>query len=197
MSILLPDPKYLEATFAPLDFGGLITPGLGGPVQRVNRLGNRTSISYTLRPLYSPTEGRIYVARLMRGRQEGVRVAIPQSGMFIGSPGKPVVNGAIGAGINLPIKTLTPTYTMREGQPLTVTHGGIGFLHWFAADYTANASGVIAATIYPPLRTALSDGDSIEIGKPYIEGWLSDDSDRWSKQAEARNPISFTVTEGR
>ncbi|WP_162987213.1 hypothetical protein [Sphingomonas paeninsulae] len=135
------------------------------------------------------------MARLMRGRQVGVIVVVPQSGIIVGTPGSPLVNGAVGGGIALPIKGLTAGYVMKEGQPLSIIHNSRRFLHWFAGDYTADGSGSGATNIYPPLRTALTNNDVIEIAKPYIEGSLSADSDRWSKQAAARNPISFTVTE--
>ncbi|MFM9597369.1 hypothetical protein ACKI1O_49520, partial [Streptomyces scabiei] len=91
MSIALPSsPACSGFSFAVLDFGGDITPSLGGPAQRINRLGSRYQLQLQVPPLASAIEGRVWTARLERAKQIGAVYPVPLDGFSSGAPGTPV-----------------------------------------------------------------------------------------------------------
>ena len=195
MSIQLPDPQYIEVQFTPLDFGGLLTPALGGPSQRINRLGSRLAITYTLKPMRSSDEGMLYVSRLRRAKREGAIVAFPKPGKVVGQPDPLSVSGNWASGNAVNGAGFPPGYVIPEGTPLSIVHGGRRYIYWVAQCYPANGSGICGIYFEDNLRTPLSNGDAIELKKPFIEGWIAGDSDAWTKAAHDRNSIQFTVTE--
>src|SRR3546814_9072759 len=68
------------------------------------------------------------------------------------------------------IKSLTPSYAIREGQFFSIVHGGRRYVHMFTASVVASGTGTVTASIFPPLRTSLSVNDVVEIVAPKIEG---------------------------
>src|SRR3546814_1410678 len=69
--IVLPsDPAPNGATPMLRDFGGTLTPFLGGPEQRINRLGTRLGIRVSMPPMRNGDNGRIFVSRLLQARSE-------------------------------------------------------------------------------------------------------------------------------
>src|SRR3546814_1996587 len=87
----------------------------------------------------------------------------PQPGFTIGAPGSPLVSTAASGGTALAIKSLTPSYAIREGQFFSSVHGGRRYVHMFTASVVASGTGTVTASIFPPLRTSLSVND-VEIG---------------------------------
>src|SRR3546814_9494938 len=64
MSIILPTtPGIRSATPSLISYGGLLSPSLGGAVQRLNRLGDRHALKVSLPPMRSEPDGRIYASR--------------------------------------------------------------------------------------------------------------------------------------
>ncbi|MEA3543236.1 MAG: hypothetical protein U9R77_14110 [Pseudomonadota bacterium] len=153
-----------------LSYGSVLTPFLGGPSQRINRLGTRWAMRVSMPPMPAET-ARHWIEALSRGCEDGVSMPIPQD-IAIGDPGAPLVSSAIASGMTLPIKGLTPSYAVKAGQFLSIVHGGRRYVHIFSADAAANGSGVLSAAIWPMIRTGLSVNDVIEIVQPRIEGWL-------------------------
>ena len=115
-------PSPASATPGLIDFGGFLTPALGGPVQRVERMGTRFSLSVVMPPMINTSTGRIWIARLIRGKQEGIRMPWPLQGFDPGSPGNPLVNGAGQSGRTLIADGFTPNYIAREGQFFSVSY---------------------------------------------------------------------------
>ncbi len=76
-----------SASAALIDFGAFLTPPLGGPVQRVDRMGNRFRISVGMPPMLSASDGRRWVSRLIRGKTEGARMPFPLLDFDPGAPG--------------------------------------------------------------------------------------------------------------
>src|SRR3546814_6357232 len=69
--IVLPsDPAPNGATPMLRDFGGTLTPFLGGPEQRINRLGTRLGIRVSMPPMRNGDNGRIFVSRLLQAKQD-------------------------------------------------------------------------------------------------------------------------------
>src|SRR3546814_6750685 len=72
MSIILPTtPGIRSAAPSLISYGGLLSPSLGGAVQRLNRLGDRHALKVSLPPMRSEPDGRIYASKLRRALQQG------------------------------------------------------------------------------------------------------------------------------
>ena len=177
------------------DFGAVLTPFLGGPEQRINRLGMRFGLRLTMPPM-DADEGMVYLSRLLQGRQSTVILPWPLLDFDSGTPGSPLVSAAVASGTAIPIKGLTPGYQVKEGQFFSVIHSGRRYVYMFTADATANGSGNLSAAIFPLLRTALSTNDVIEIAQPKIEGLvLPGEEISWQIGLDNAREFSFSVLE--
>lgn len=194
MSILLPSSPGIRAGKPRLlDFGGTLTPPLGGPAQKLNRLGNRFQLDVELATSPGDTTGRIFVNRLLRALTAGAILPFPQD-MDSGLPGTPVVDGAGQLGSSLQLRGFTPGYQVLEGQFFSIIYGGRRYLH-AAADNVATGTGQLVLPIVPMLRISPNDGATCEFGQPMIEGFLSGNSQEWALQRDPYLDISFTITE--
>lgn len=195
--IVLPsDPAPNGATPMLRDFGGTLTPFLGGPEQRINRLGTRLGIRVSMPPMRNGDNGRIFVSRLLQAKQDRLLMDWPQPGFTIGAPGSPLVSTAASGGTALAIKSLTPSYAIREGQFFSIVHGGRRYVHMFTASVVASGTGTVTASIFPPLRTSLSVNDVVEIAAPKIEGHvLPGEELSWQLALDHTTGISFSVME--
>jgi hypothetical protein len=187
-------PTPNGADVALMDCGGFLTPGLGGPVQRINRIGSRFRISVTLPPLRLK-DGRKWVARLVRGRSEGVRLPYPLLGFDPGAPGTVRINGAGQTGTSLIVDGATPQYVFREGQPFSIETGGKHHLYLVATETIANSSGQATLPITPMLRRAHADNDLCHFGKPMIEGFVMGDEMTWGLMVGNFMSVQFDIAE--
>jgi len=193
MPIDLGTVAYRSATPRYIDFGGELTPPLGGEVQRINRLGNRFALDVELPPLREGEEGRELPAQLRLAKQQGAIMDWPQPGLDVGNPGSPLVDGAVSGGTSLPIKGLTALYPIKFGQFFSIVHAGRRYVHAAAAAATGNAGGSVTLTIDPMLRVSLSNNDVIEMLTPRIEGLI--DFDGWTILKEPFVTTGFTIRE--
>lgn len=188
-------PMPASADIALVDWGAFLTPGLGGPVQRVNRLGSRYRISVTYPPLPSKKEGRIFLGRLMRGKSEGVRLPFPLLDFDPGAPGDVRINGGSQTGSSLVVDGITPNYVFREGQPLSILTGGKHHLYFVAAEMIASNTGTATLPLTTMLRRPHLDNDEVHVGKPMIEGFIAGDELSWNIGVERLVSLSFDITE--
>lgn len=178
------------------DFGSILTPFLGGPEQRINRLGTRFGVRYTLPPVQTRSEALVIQSRLLRAREDRLRMEWMQPDFDAGAPGAPRVAAAIVSGMSVPFKGMTPGYTIKEGQFFNFVHGGRRYLHIFAADGAVASDGTLQASIWPMLRTNLSNNDVIEIAPPMIEGLVSKgDELSWQISVDRLASFSFSLSE--
>lgn len=178
------------------DFGGILTPFLGGPEQRINRLGTRLGLRVTM-PELDVDEARVLASRLMRGKQEGAIMPWPLFDFDPGTPPNPQIN-ASSTGTAISIKGLGGGYVVREGQPLSVFHGGHWYMHLATGDVTANSGGVASVGIFPPTRTAYDANDTVAIVAPMIEGLISPgDEMSWQIALDNSWSIPFSIVERR
>lgn len=176
-----------------VDFGGVLRPPLGGRIQRVNRLGNRYRIDITLPPM-PLAQGRVWLARLIRGKTQGARMQLPAFEQ--GAPGVAVrANGATASGVNLPIDGLPVGYQAREGYWLSIEVGGQHYVHNIASGGTANASGQVTIGIAPLLRVAVPDNAVIHLAQPMIEGMIVGDELEWQLSLAHHLGLSFGLEE--
>lgn len=192
-AILLPaSPAVRSARPKVLSFGSVLTPFLGGPSQRLNRLGTRFAMTVSMPPM--PAEkARAWVAALAQGLEAGVLMPIPQD-IDVGDPGAPLVSAAVTAGMLLPLKGLKPGYRTKAGQFLSVIRGDRRYVHIFTADQVASGSGTMQASIWPMMRTGFLVDGIVEIAKPMIQGWT--ESFEWDVLTAPWVQLpDFTITE--
>jgi hypothetical protein len=192
----LPDwPRPNDATPSLVDWGAFLTPGLGGPVQRVNRMGSRFKISVSFPPLPSAKEGRIFVRRLVQGKSEGVRMRFPLLDFDPGAPGTIRINGAGQAGSTLVVDGATPNYVAREGQFFSIETSGKHHLYMVAAETIFSNTGTASVPITPMLRRPHLDNDLCHFGKPMIEGFIQGDEIGWNLSVERVISLQFDISE--
>lgn len=167
-----------------LDWGGRLIPILGGPVQTIMRLGTRFSLEFTLPPMASEPDARIWVAALVQGKLLGVRTRFLQDGFTPGATGSPVVDGSGQTGMTLAIRNAQRTYRFRAGQFVSLVHGGRRYLHMVTAKVDVGEDGKATLPIVPMLRVITTDGDALEVAKPMIEGSLIGDEVSWDVMTE-------------
>jgi hypothetical protein len=195
LSILLPSlPGPVEATPSYIDYGGILRPFLGGDDQRLNRLGNRMACSFTMPPMDMPT-AMVWVSRLIRAQTAGAIMEWPQPGFDPGNPGNASVRGSGAGGASLPLKGVTPAYTLLEGQFMSVIHGGRRYLHSANGSVGTNGSGQTTVAVSPMIRPVFNDGDVVEIAKPMIEGFLEGNAMSWNIDAARTVGLQFTIRE--
>lgn len=187
----LTDYGFTDCQFSAVDPAGVVEGSLGGPADIIDRPGYRYAVQFTL-PLLSAKESRLFQSLLEQGARDDVSYPWPlDEKSTIGT--NALVNGTSPAGSVIPIKGLTPYSQIRQGQPIAVISGGIGFVHKATAATTADASGHMTLPVFPLTRKGFLDGDTIEIARPRIRGVLS-----WSgaqQMANGGRPFSFTITE--
>lgn len=185
-----------SATPSYRDFGGFLTPSLGGEVQRIDRMGNRFGIAVTFPPIVGKQRGRILVSRLIRGKTEGVRIEYPLLDFAPGLPGTVLVDGAGQSGRTLNVKGATPNYAFREGQPFSIERAdGRHYLHFVDEQTYADASGDAELPISPMLRYEFEDESVCHFAKPMIEGFIHGEDWRWAMSVERFIGIEFEIME--
>jgi len=177
------------------DFGGFLQPGLGGLVQRIDRMGNRFGISLTFPPMPSKDKGRILVSRLIRGKTEGVRIEYPLLGFKPGAPGAVLVNGGLQSGRVLIVDGASANYAFREGQPFSIEQAGQHYLHFVDAEVIASATGQATLSISPMLRVQPSDNAACHFAKPQVEGYMMGEDWRWQMSLEHHIAIAADLLE--
>lgn len=197
MTIALPlDPFPNGATPMLRDFGGVLSPFMGGPEIRINRVGTRFGITVTMPPLPSDGTGRVFVSRLIQGRQQRVLMPWPLLEFNPGAVGTPLINAAVASGSAIAIKGLPASYQSKEGQFFSIIHSGRRYVHMFTVDGTATVGGVLTTSIFPPLRTSLSVNDVVELEQPMIEGHVLPGNEiTWEMALDRNIGLSFSVLE--
>lgn len=179
-----------------LDWGGVLSPPLGGPTQTLLRLGTRFTAEFQVPKMWAEPLGRIWVSRLLQAKIQGGMLPIFQDGFDAGAPGVPVIDGAGQSGSTIALKGFTPYYAVREGQFFNLIHGDRRYLHMATAQAIADASGAVNLPILPMLRIIPDDGDGCSFGRPMLQGSISGNQAKWTVNLEQTVDIgSITLTE--
>ena len=180
-----------------VDFGVTLTPYGGGPTQRVNRLGLRLGAKFTIPPTVYAGKGMALISRLVQAKTDRLIIEWPQPDFDPGAVGTPLVRVNVTGGTTLQLKGLPAGKTLLEGQMLSFEKDR-NYAHMFAAPATADGSGNVAASVWPPMRVALSVNDPVEIAEPVIEGnVLPGEELSWNIAVERLVNVSFSVVEGK
>jgi len=192
------DLTYIRQAIAEpelIDYGATLTPFLGGPSQRLDRIGTRHAITVQMPTMPVEREGRQWIVRLIRAKQEGGFVKFPQVDFEVRGPGSPTVAAAIEGGRVLPIEGGRPGYEIREGQALTVTSNGRQFFYLASAQTILNASGAGSVELDVPLREETTVSDPVNLARPVIAGRIMEDGWKWSIDTNRTVGLSFRLEE--
>ena len=159
----------------------------------IPRKGGRYRVGFTFGP-YTPDEGRVMVSRLIAGKQGGLRVRFPVLHNQ-GSPGSPVLSGAVSSGRTLPLSGLTAGYPILEGYWLSLVKSGQHYLHSVGVGATANGSGVATIELNELLRTDFGSGTVVHLLQPQVEGLVVGDEAAWNFAVDRVIPIEFSIEE--
>ncbi len=162
---------------------------------RINRKGGRYKVAFSFGP-YLPAQGDIMVARLIAGKQAGLRVKYPLL-KSQGSPGTPLLNGAVTTGRIINVDGLTPGYVCSEGFWLSIVKDGRHYLHSVGIGGTANGAGQLQIELNELLRDPMPDNAVINLAQPMVEGIVEGDSWQWQLPDDELIRIEFTIEEMR
>ncbi|RYM07995.1 phage tail tape measure protein [Sphingobium cupriresistens] len=143
------------------------------------------------------SDALVIQSRLLRAREDRLRMEWMQPDFDTGAPGAAKVATAIVSGTSIPFKDMTPGYQPKEGQFLSLVHASRRYLHIFASDGTVGGDGILNANIWPMIRTNLASNDAVEIAPPMIEGLVSPGEElSWQISVDRLASFSFTLSEG-
>lgn len=198
MSVTLPSlPRGASVAPRLIDFGATLRPPLGGPVQRIGRLGSRFAVDVRLPPL-SLTDARSFLARQIKAKTTGetLKLAWPQA-QAAPAIGAPLVNGAGQTGSLLAVDGLTAGVTVPEGAFFSFTAGGRAYLHVVTAAVVASGGGAATLSIGPMLRATPADNVALNFAAPEVEGLLGDGDVAWDLDSLRIYGVAFTLAEAR
>lgn len=187
-----PAPNSVNATL--IDYGGIMRSGSGAAAQRVDRAGSRFRIEVGFPPIPAD-EGRVFLARLIQAKRDGIRLAYPLLGVSQGVPGNPVVNGAGQSGTTLNVRGCTVGHKVQEGYWLSISNGTRSYLHLVTSTAMADAAGQMALSIAPALRFPFADGASINLISPIIDGFVVGEDWSWELNLNHHLGLSVTIEE--
>ena len=159
----------------------------------IPRKGSRYRVACSYGPFH-PEEGRVMVARLIAGKQEGIRIPLPLLHSQ-GSPGSPLLNGAVTSGRELVLDGLTPGYFCKEGYWLSLVKDGRHYLHNVRTGGRASDSGTLTITLNELVRDSFADNTVVHLAKPMVQGLVEGDEWSWSMAVDRVIPIEFTIKE--
>lgn len=196
MSIALPAvPSTATIKSRLVTFNALLTPTLGGPSQRVGRLGARYAVDVDI-PTLDAAQARSWVARRLKSETEllTLTLAWPQP-PFTQALGAPVVDGAGQTGSRLAVRGLTAGVAIPEGVFFSFAAGGRNYLHCVTTAGAADGTGRATLAIGPLLRASPADGAALQTAAPLVEGFLDGTTVDWTVDTLTWAGVSFTLTE--
>lgn len=164
-------------------------------LSRIDRKGGRYTVACTYGPFH-PEEGRVMVARLVAGKQEGIRVAFPLLHSQ-GAPGAVTLNGSVSTGRVIEVDGATPGYFVKEGYWLSLVKDGQHFLHSVRSGGRVNASGQVTLTLNEMLRDSFPDNAVVNLARPMVQGFVQGDTASWQYAVDRMIPIEFVIEEAR
>ena len=165
-------------------------------LDRIDRKGTRHKVSLSFPP-FKPEQGRVMVRRLVRGKQEGVRVALPLLHPQ-GNPGATVLDANVSTGRTIAITGGTPGYVCKEGFWLSLENAaGQHFLHSVSDTVRFDSAGEASLTLDVMVRDAFVAGNKVHLAQPFVEGLVDGDEWQWAYLIEQLIPIEFALEEAR
>ena len=165
-------------------------------LSRVDRKGARHKIMLACPP-YGPEEGRTMVSRLIRAKQEGIRVPLPILHSQ-GSPGNVVLAANVSTGRIIEVSGGTPGYFCKEGYWLSLENAaGQHFLHSVSSPVRFSNTGTATLTLDVMVRDTFVAGNKVHLAKPMVEGFVEGDEWAWGFAVDLLIGIEFALEEAR
>ena len=194
-AIVLPSaPGPVAMTWEMLDFGSELSAVLGGATQRLNRLGGRHAVTVVLPPML-PKLAAEWAVKLSQAKRFGARWNVRQTGITVGAPGAPLINGAGQAGDTVNADGFSASYSFGHGHFFSIVTGAKRYLYRTAAPAVASVAGVLSFALEPPLRVSPADNSVLEFATPFIEGLIDQGNFSWSVDAARLGQMGFTIRE--
>lgn len=134
------------------------------------------------------------VARLIAGKQEGMRVKLPllhDQGFTSGV----MTSAAAVQGRTLALDGLPPGYALKEGFWLSIEVAGQHYVHNVRQGGVADGFGALTVTLAELLRVSVPNNTPVHLSPPMIEGIVDGDQWEWSFAVDRMIPIEFTIEE--
>ena len=183
-----------------VDFGRDLPTPMGGPSQRIGRLGARCRVTFSTLPALAATAARGIQAVRAKARANGLTLVFvwPQA-PYTAALGAPVVSGAGQQGSRLTIGGLTPGAVLDAAtffSFVSPASGGRTYLHALTAAATAAGDGTATLSIAPMLRCKPAAGVALNFATPAIEGYVQGQTETFGLQMRAwSSQPSFSVME--
>ena len=192
MTIALPTQGVAEASPRYIDMGSVQRSTLGGPDQRLDRMGSRWALDVTTKPLKGE-DARIWISRLIRGKREKASIKFSEPGVrYVGLNHTIAAAAAVNAEvISLNANAAVPPFP--EGKFISIVTGGVRCLYQVTAD--AAYAGTFLVGIQPPLRAAVAIGTPYEINPAMIEGYVDGDEFSWTIDNARIYGLRFSIRE--
>lgn len=172
-----------------------LKPTMGGPTQRIGRLGDRYSVAVTARSM-TYSQGLAFIASLNQGFSDSVVATLPQSdSAYFGSPGTPVINGGSQSGKTIIMRGFSAGYVAQNGQMFSISSNGFHCLYQVTSTETADSFGNLTLPINPMLKIPPNDGDTCEFATPKIQGFLDGNQQAWTLNMAQGVGLNFSITE--
>lgn len=185
MSVALPTaPRGTKWTPRFMRYGGDLTPVLGGPVQRIGRLGTRFSYQVDLPPM-SKAIAAAWIAAIAQAdaTNDTLRLVVPQLTDGSAVTGRTAVSG-VGAGL-----VISSGAGVAVGQLFSFVVAGHSYLHLVTSVSGSNL-GV------SPLLRVNPAGVALEFNSPAVDGFAPDGAN-WTLEMLRFVGVSFAVNEDR
>ena len=161
-----------------------------GPGRPVDRPGDHWLIEVEA-PAMRAGCGLAFMADIIQGRR--TRIRVPQPDIDPGAVGNPTVMGADQTGEQITLQGLTPFFAVRKGWFLSIVTEGERYTYQGAAEAVADGDGEVTLPIWPMLMVPHSNGDTVEIAEPWIEGVLVEGGSFEIGRPAAVRPGAFTI----
>lgn len=160
------------------------TPFLGGPMQRIKRLGDRWIYEVQCRPMQSRQAGA-FVGALLQGLSDKVLCEIKISGYDLSA----FADGTATSGAGRSIVHAGGGGVKFRGQYFSLVKDGVRYLHMITS-VTGQTLGFV-----PALKVPITGGEVLEFGAPKIEGFLEGGEQTWTVGLVQNLGVSFHIVE--
>lgn len=163
---------------------------------RIDRPGSRWRFLFRTPAMHLEPDWRRASARFDDAERLGGLFAIPQLRFNTGSPGSPVIDGAMTSGRLVPISGLTPNYAIRAGQWVSFVVEGQRYADRIAEEVIAASDGTAEVRLRNLIRQPFEGGETVELGAPKVEGIV--EVSEWPELTpDGVTDIQWIVTEAR
>lgn len=182
MAVTLPStPFKIQGRIDYISYASDLISPAGGFTQRINRMGDRFSLSFDL-PTLKKNCGVKWDTYISQAIRQGATIELPENvqtegvKVFSGGQwtyGNILVNGGGQTGMAMNVDNASTSIRLVAGQYFNVTVNGVIYLHRLTADATPNGSGQIVLNFEPMLRASPANNSSINFDTPKISGLIS------------------------